>query len=241
MNLGQLCIWATALVPEADETVLPSISTSQLCKRDILNQATTEFTAITKCLPKDIRVNVRPGVQSYSMSSITSDFSDLREEGIWHFRSNTQWWRVQPRTIRELDEEVPFWRIQSASDLVRYYWRDGDIVGFYYCPSTTVTKGLWFYYYAQPQAMNSLTDFPFVGSGTEDARLANYDNVLLDYYKAKALGILGYKDDEQKLLGGFYQKCMASKQIMQSRRDLAQESKSRVKTNMRYNPFRRNR
>jgi hypothetical protein len=86
-----------------------------------------------------------------------------------------------------------------------------------------------------------MTDFPFVGSGTEDARLANYDNVLLDYYKAKTLGILGYKTDESNLMTGFYQKCIASRQIMQSRRDLAQSSKARVNTNMKYNPFRKNR
>jgi hypothetical protein len=240
MNLGQLCIWTTGLVPEADENLLPSISTTQLCKRDILNQACTEFVGITKCLPKDVRVNVSGGIQSYSISSMISDFSDFREEGVWHFRSSTQWWRVQPKTIRELDQEVPFWRIQSATDLVRYYWRDGDILGFYYTPSTSVSKGLWLYYYAQPKNMSNLTDYPFTGTSTEDVRLANYDNILLDYYKSKALGILGYKDDENKIITEFYNKCNSARGVLQSRRDLAQSSKSRVKTNMMSNQFRRN-
>lgn len=241
MTLGDFFRWVESLVPECDETVMPSISTSQLCKRDILNEGTKEFVKLTRCLPKEKKFSTSAGIPTYSITSNISDFSEFREEGVYHCRSDSSlnWHRLTPTTIRELDQERPTWRNQSSADTLTHYWQDGDILGTYYTPTYALTNGFWAYYYAVPQTMNSSTDYPFTGSTTEDKRLSAYDNALITYYEAKALGFLGYKDDSANKMKEFYDKCMVAKSLLQSRRDLAQSSKVRMKTGLNINPFKK--
>jgi hypothetical protein len=242
MTLNQLILWANALVPAAAaESVLPSISTTQLCKRDIINEAQLEFVRLTKCLSSEKRFTVTASNPTYSIITHIPDFMEFREEGIWHNRSGstTNWYRVKPTTMRYLDDKFPSWRNQSTSDLVNYYTQDGDTLTFKDTPSYTLTNGFRAYYYAIPSEVSSLTSYPFTNT-TESSRLKSYEKVLLVYYESRALGIMGFRDDANNKMLEFYQLCSKSKGELDSRRDIAQDAKARVRTPMSYgNSFRR--
>lgn len=236
MNLGDLYKWCTACVPEADEGVIPSVSTTLLDKRSILNEGASEFVKLTRCLPKEANINVTAGNPTYSLISNVPDFLEMREEGVWHYRtvSNTSTWeRLAPTTVRELDQRFSNWRTQSASDTIRYYWEDGDTIGLFYTPSTAVTGGLKVYYYAMPSDMSSATDYPFTGN-VRSTRLGNYEKALLVYYEYRALGILGYKDDATNKQREFYLLADKAKADLQARVDLAQEASLKPRTYLRY-------
>jgi len=243
-NLGGLFLWCNAKVPEVDDNIIPSVSSSLLDKKTILNEGAKEFVRIARCLPKEKKINCSANTQSYSISSNIPDFMEMREEGVWHYRtaSNTATWqRLVPTSQRELDDKFPTWRTQSASDQVRNYYQDGDVMGFFYTPSTAVTNGLWIYYYATSSDMSSTSHYPFTGTTTQDPRLAAYETLLVDYYEAKALDIMGYKDDASNKLKIFYDKCTVAKSQLQSRRDLVQNANARPKTFLSYarNSFKR--
>lgn len=246
MTLADLIRWGTGLLPEADETVLPSISTTQLSKRDITNEAASEFVKLTRCFPRNKKFDCTGSNYTYSISTEVSDFGEMAEEGMWHLRSDTTsnastvtWERLEAITVRDLDEKFRTWRNQSASDMVRYYWQEGNELGVFYTPSNSVSDGFWIYYYAISSDMSSLTDYPFTGTTTRDTRLATYEKDLLTYYQAKVLGLLGYKDDAQVKLTEFYALCTKARGELQSRRDIAQSSRARPKTRMGLgNPFR---
>ncbi len=242
MILEDIFRWCYALVPESNG-VIPSISTTQLCVKDIANEGCREFVRITRCLPKDKKFNCTAGISSYAISGNISDFSEMREEGMWHLRSDastTSWERLKPTTVRDLDQSFSNWRTQSVNDNVNKYWQDGDMLNVFYTPSTTLTNGFWAYYYALSNDMTATTHYPFTGSTTQDPRLSPYEKYILAYYEHKALGILGYKDDSANKLTEFITMCQKAKMELASRRDLAQESRAKPKTALRLgNPFRR--
>ena len=241
MTLSQLLMWCNGIVPEADETVIPSSSSTLLSKLNILNEGAKEFALLTRCFPREKKFNVTANNYTYSLSSNVPDFLEMREEGIWHYRSDastTLWDRLKPTTVRELDQTFSSWRVQAANDFVRNYWQDGDTIGLFYTPSTTIANGLWIYYYGASSDMSLTTHYPFTGTTTEDPRLAPYEKYLLIYYKSIALGILGYRDDAAKELALFAGLAAKAKAELNSRRDIAQEAQAKPKV-YGSNPFRR--
>lgn len=239
MNLAELLRWTESIVPEADETVIPSISTTQLSKRDILNQGEYEFVRLTKCFPTDNKFNCTANTREYPLRTNVPNYLEPRPEGLWHFRSDTStniWERVRPTTIRRLDQRMRTWRTQGKSDLTQEYWIDGDKIGVFYTPSTTIVTGFWFYYFATSSQMSSLTDYPFTGSQAS-SRLEPYHKHLLVYYEYRALGILGYKQDAVAKEKEFYQLCMQAKAEQDSRQDIVQETQ--VRPQIQRSPWRR--
>lgn len=242
-TLGNLFLWCNAEVSEADESVIPSISSTLLDKKTILNEGAREFVLLTRCFPREKKFNVTANNYTYTLSSNVPDFQEMREEGLWHLRSDSStnvWDRLKPTTIRELDQKFPAWRTQSANDFVRNYWQEGDMIGLFYTPSTSLTNGLWIYYYGMSSDMSTTSQYPFTGTTTQDPRLAVYEKYLLAYYKSIALGIMGYKDDAAKKLAEFGTLCLKARAELVSRRDLVQEAQAKPKTYIaRGNPFQR--
>lgn len=243
MTLDKLFMWCAAIVPEADNTVIPSSSTTLLSKLDILNEAAREFVLLARCMPREKKFNVTASNYTYSLTINVPDFLEMREEGIWHLRSDSSvnvWDRLKPITVRELDQRFPSWRTQSVNDFVQNYWQDGDTVGLFYTPSSSLTNGLWIYYYGAASDMSLPTHYPFTGTTSEDPRLAPYGKYLLSYYESKALGIMGYKSDAAAKLTEFATLALKTRAELASRRDLAQESQAKPKTYIsRGNPFQR--
>ena len=144
MTLGDLFKWCDTIVPEVTEDVIPSISSTKLDKRAILNAGAAEFVLIANCFPKEKKISCIANNPTYSLSSNISDFMSMREEGVWHLRSDASvntWERLKPKTIRDLDQEFTNWRDQDPSDLSLCYYQDGDTLGIFYTPSTAVTNG----------------------------------------------------------------------------------------------------
>lgn len=234
MTLNDLINRGVGIVPEADENYLPSISTTQLCKRDIFNDAQDEFVKITRALPSEKKFDCTANNPTYLLSTVCPDFNEMRAEGVWHLRSSssTSWDRLEPTTIRNLDQTNRTWRDMSANDFCRWYYQDGNTIGVYYTPSTSVTNGFNIYYYASPSDMSSLTDHPFSSNGLP--HLEGFERILITYYEYRVLGLLGYKDDSSVKEKEFYQLCQAAKQQLDSRRDLAQTSQGRVRSNLNF-------
>ena len=229
LNLGDLFRWSESLIPEADETVLPSVSTTQLSKKDIFNEAETEFVKLTQCLPKEAKFNCVANNYSYTLTDNVPDYSEMREEGLYHLRSDAStntWDRLAPTTMALVDQKYRTWRTQAASDYVRDYWVDGDQIQVHYTPSTSVTNGFWIYYYATSSKMSSLTDYPFTGS-VLSTRLESYYKYLFPYYEYRVLGLLGYKDDAAMKQQEFYQLAKGSYGQVKNRTDLRQNAHAR--------------
>jgi len=237
MTIAELIRRAEGIVPEASETVIPSYSTTQYSKLDIFNEAAEEFAKYTLCLPKDKKFDCTASTQTYSLMANIPDYFMPREEGFFHLRSDTtsnttglSWDRLKPTSVRNLDEEQPSWRTASSSDTLLKYWIDGDIFGVHYTPSNSVTNGFHAYYFAVPSKASALTHYPFTGTTSQDARLSLYDRTLIVYYEYRALGLLGYKNESLAKEKEFYLLCDKAKSEINTRRDLAQESRARPKS-----------
>jgi hypothetical protein len=229
MQLNEIYRWCEGVVPQADENVIPSVSTTLLSKLDILNEGEREWTRVTKCFAKEKKFDCVANNNSYSLTTNIPDFLEMREEGFWHLRSDSStntWDRLRPTTMRIIDQKYPTWRVQAASDYVRDYWQDGDYLHTFYTPSTAVTNGFLAYYYATSSQMSATTDYPFTGS-VNQTRLEPYHRHIISFYEAKALDMLGYKDDSVRKLSEFYQLAGAAKNDLDSRPDLAQEAHAR--------------
>lgn len=237
MTLGELIRRAEGLVPEADEVVIPSISTTKIDKMSIFNEGVREFVKHTDCMPKKKRFNCVASTSSYSLTSNVSDYYKPREGGLWHNYSatstsatSTYWERCKPVTARLLDTKYPSWRDDDPSDFVDKYWIEGDMLYTHYTPSTSITNGFEFYYYGLPTDMSALTHYPFTGSTSQENRFSQYDRILLVYYEYRALGIMGYKSDATNKELEFYQLCEKAKAEMQDRPDIAQDAEIRPKS-----------
>ena len=73
MTLSQLLMWCNGIVPEADETVIPSSSSTLLSKLNILNEGAKEFALLTRCFPREKKFTVTANNYTYSLSSNVPD------------------------------------------------------------------------------------------------------------------------------------------------------------------------
>jgi len=231
MTLAELYRWSETKVSGLDEATLPSVSSTQLDKRSIFREGEREWVRVVKPFPKDAKFNCVAENYTYSITDNIPDFLEMREEGLWHYQTgsnSSSWRRLKPVTMRILDQIRPDWRNQSSSDFLHYYWQDGDILGTYYTPSTSVTNGFWAYYYATSSQMTATTDHPFSGS-VNSTRLEPYHQHILTYYESKGLEILGYNDDAKAKLSEFYQLVANAKNDLEERKDLVQNAQVRPK------------
>jgi len=118
----------------------------------------------TECLPADEKINLTADEDEYDLDDLLTDFLGLDIEGGVHYYQDSYWEPLDYKTPDELDEDEVEWRTMDSGDPDYYFTRGSKLV-LVGPPDTTITDGLWVYFYQMPVAMTADADDPFNGEG----------------------------------------------------------------------------
>jgi hypothetical protein len=161
----------------------------------IINSIVVDIAAYTKCLPTNGTFNVTADDDTYSLSSLLTDFLVPDKSGLW-WNNGDMWKKVYPRTLQWLDENKPNWR-NLESDDPKDYDISGDVLTVVPAPAVTLASGFKLYYVKKPVTMASGDSYPFSGTTTEYPHLSIFDWAIAYGAKWKLMPMLdqNYIDD----------------------------------------------
>lgn len=183
----------------------------------ILNSGAKDVASKSICLPTSTKFNTVADQAEYNLTSVLSQFLVIDKPGLWYRESSTsEYTRLDPVTIKWLDDNRPGWRDEDASDPTLYY-QDGNILGLVPAPDTAIVKGLWLYYGQAPVAMVGTSHYPF-GYGSEISRLIPLHEAVLAYASWKLTKAMNEGQDAYRLGENEYKRTLAEKMAEVGRR-----------------------
>lgn len=183
MILDDLRLLARGYIPGAKASVITDVVLNL-----ILNNGVKDIAAYTACLKKNISFDVISGQSEYIISTLIIDYLTPDKPGLW-WNNGTRWEKLNPRTLKWLDDNRPNWR-NLASGNPQDYSIDGNVITIVPNPITTLASGFKFYYGAKPVTMSSGDHYPFSGSTTEYPHLSIFDEAIINYAEWKINPIL---------------------------------------------------
>ena len=190
MKLSDLRMLSRAIVPGSKVSAI-----SDPLLDIVINSIVVDIAAYTKCLPTSGTFNVTADDDTYSLSSLLTDFLVPDKPGLW-WNNGDMWKKVGPRTLQWLDENKPNWR-DLESDDPRDYDISGDVLTVVPAPAVTLASGFKLYYCKKPVTMASGDSYPFSGTTVEIPHLSIFDWAIAYGAKWKLMPMLAqnYVDD----------------------------------------------
>lgn len=194
-----------------------------------LNLACTEFIKMTDALPTSDTFDLVESQTEYALSTYVTNFGKIRREGLWLYNAeNEKWEWMDPYTMVKLNRDFPTW-LNSDDALPTRYTIEGNIINIHPNASDTYagTDYLKLYYYARSLDMDDDDDYPFSSSKTvQYPHLADYEEILIDYVRYKALWMYGDRASAEEAKSMFVTRTLEAKQKMLYRPDLIDAMKA---------------
>ncbi len=212
MNLGNLRTLTRLYNSEAKINAVNNVTLDL-----ILNNGARDVASKSICLPTYKQFDTVANQSDYDLSSTLTRFLVLDKPGIFYRESTTsEYIRLDPTTIKWLDENRPSWRDEDPSDPTLYY-QNGNTLGLVPAADTTIVKGLWIYYGQVPTSMTVASHYPF-GSGSEITRLVPLQEAILAYASWKLTKAMNKGQDAYRLGENEYKRTLAEKIVEVGRR-----------------------
>lgn len=187
MNFQKLKRLARLYVPQAKLNAIPEEDLET-----ILNEGSIDVTQRLLCKKAIETFNVTANTSEYIISTSLTRYLTMDEPGLW-WNDGSQWTKLDPVTIKWLDNRMPNWRNASAGTPARYALY-GDNLIIHPAPDTTRASGFKAYFIQKPGTMSDNAHFPFAqpaNQSAEESRLAILSELVLLFWEWKALKILG--------------------------------------------------
>ena len=188
MNFQNLKVLANGMVPGSKRNVIKA-STRDL----ILNEGARDVAFRTVCLKTNDTFNVVEDQDTYDISTEVSDFLTVDKPGLW-WNDGNEWEKVNPRTLKWLDEKRPNWRDMDSDDPQDYAINGNEIIVIPK-PDTSLSGGFKLYYGKKPPTMTASGHYPF-GGANEIPRLAPLSWSIVAFWRWKAGPMIAKQFDE---------------------------------------------
>ena len=213
MNLGNLITLARSYVPAAKKGVVPD-STLKI----VMNEGALDAAVKSQCLRSNTKIDITENIDEYSLSIKLTRYAGMLKNGIW-WNDGDQWNKLDPITLKWLDNNRPNWRNDSSDDPKRYTV-ESDVLYINPPPDTTLSQGLHIYYAQKPEIMTSNNHYPF-GHEREIPHLAILSEAILAYWMWKASYIVG-TDQERVISKEEYDSILAGQiELLNKREDIS--------------------
>ena len=210
--------------------VIPEINqTSALSDADfltILNYAAKEFLRRVHDYVTESSFSAVASQAKYVFSTYVATYGRLHKDGLW-WNNGSRWVQLDPTTRAVLSEDFPTWQGASNGTPARYFV-EGDGITIH--PPTGTAGANLFRLYHYPRSVNTSADaqYVFTGSTTvELTHLIQYEDILLDFVRAKVYDMLNKPALAQSKLTLFYQRCQEARGELASRPDLVRDYRPR--------------
>lgn len=176
---------------------IPKLGTGGIQDADILelvSQAVDEVNLFAKVYKGFTDFNITANLQTYSLSSVAPNYLGPVKIPLKFKDANNKWQKVYPKTLPWIEQVYPDWLNASSTPVPKWYWIDGDELGFHFKPSTTKTSGARLYHLKKGTPIAAGT-FPFTGSSTELIALRPLDEAIIAWIKWKLEPSFGANTD----------------------------------------------
>lgn len=205
-------------VPNFNDKGLTSL---QLYK--LLSQGVDQVNLLTKVYRGYTDFNIVAESGTYSLSTVAPTFLGMAKEGAYFKDSSDQWQIVYPKTRAWIAKLYPGWLNAASAALPRWYWVEGDEIGFYNKPSTSKTSGARIYHLKKGTVMTGADTYPFSGV-TESVDLIPLDDAIIAYVKMKLSPSFGKMTDVDLMRRDFLNECRKGARQVRRRPDLTIDS-----------------
>lgn len=198
----------------------------QIC--DLLNQACDQINLLTKVYKGTTGgytdFAVVADQQIYSLSSIAPTYLGMGKEGLYFKDSNGEWISIIPKTKAWIDERFPGWLNASSVDVPTYYWVDGDELGFYPAPNTSLSAGARIYHLKKCTPMDNDDNYPWTNLTTELTALRAMDDAIIAYARWKLSPAIGANFDSDLTYREYMIEVQKGVRLIRRRPDLTIDS-----------------
>lgn len=187
MNFEKLKRLARLYVPQAKINAIPDEDLETL-----LNEGTLDATQRLLCKKGIGTFAATANISEYIISTSLTRYLTMDEPGLW-WNDGSQWVKLDPVTIKWLDNKMPNWRDTPSGNPQRYALY-GDNLIIHPAPVSTLASGFKAYFIQKPDVMSDNGHYPFAqpaNQSAEESRLAILSEVVLLFWEWKALKILG--------------------------------------------------
>lgn len=197
-------------------------STTQLTA--LLNEGVFEVNALTKVYKGYKDIDIVAEQQIYQLSVVDTEFMGMDKPGVFFKDSNGDWCNVYPKTLTWLATRYPGFLNAESAAVPRWYWQDGDDLGFYNKPDASQTAGARIYRIKKPTNMGNDDHYPFSGSAIELVALRPLDDAILAYARWKLAPAFGKVTDVDMRRREFLDECRRGVKLIRRRPDMTIDS-----------------
>lgn len=161
----------------------------------IINEGVEKVNELTKVWKGYVDINIVAEQQIYQFSVVDPLFMGMDKPGVFFKDSNGSWQTVYPKTLTWLAKRYPGFLNAESAAMPRWYWQDGDDLGFYPKPDASQSAGARIYRIKKPTAMGNNDHYPFSGNAVEIIALKPLDDAILAYARWKLAPAFGKVTD----------------------------------------------
>lgn len=193
-------------------------------KLTLLSQAVDEVNLEAKVYTGYTDINIVEEQQVYSISAVAPTYLGAVKIPVQFKDSDGNWHKVYPKTFPWLAKIYPDWLNADSADIPRWYWLEGDDLGFHNKPSTTRASGARIYHLKKATPMTTVDHYPFTGSAVELTALRPLDEAIIAWMRWQLTPAFGQNTDQDLREREFRLKCRRAAMKIKRRPDFTIDS-----------------
>ena len=202
---------------------VPGITDTELLV--LLSQAVDEVNLLAKVYKGSTDINIVANQQTYSLGTVAPTYLGPLKIPFKFKDSNNKWQKVYPKTLPWIEGIYPDWLNAGSAAIPRWYWLEGDELGFFNKPSTTKTAGARLYHLKKGTPMTSVDHYPFTGSSTiQLVALRPLDEAIIEWVRWQLAPSMGANTDQDLRERAFEKKCAKGAKQIRRRPDYTGDS-----------------
>jgi hypothetical protein len=215
MKRSELIVRCKLQIPNIKET---GLNDEQLAT--LLSQGVDEVNMHAKVYKTYTDFAIVAEQQIYNLSTIAASYLGMDKKGVFFKDSSSQWREVYAKTSEWIRSVYPNWLNVSSVAVPKYFWVDGDELGFYEKPSTSLANGGRIYHLKKSTPMTNNDHYPFTGSATEITAFRPLDDAIIAYVRWKVTPAFGQNTDQDLRELEFKKECRRGAMQVRRRPDL---------------------
>jgi hypothetical protein len=144
----------------------------------------------------------------------------MAKEGVYFKNSSGDWTEIFPKTRAWLDQINPNWLNDTSVAVPKWYWVEGDELGFHQKPSTAYTLGGRVYHLKKATPMDNGDKYPWTNTTSEITAFIPLDDAIIAYAKWRLAPALGQVTEQDLTYREFIAECSKGAKKVNRRPDL---------------------
>lgn len=196
----------------------------------LLRQGCDKVNALARVYKSYTDFNIVADQSIYQLSSVVPTYLGMDKKVVYFKDSNSNWQDVIPKTKKWIETTYPNYLNADSQDVPTWYWVEGDEIGFYAPPSTSMTSGARLYHLKKAVATSNDDHYLWTGTTTELTSLIPLDDAVIAYVRWKLSPAVGAVTDADLRWEEFLKEVQIGSAQVKRRPDLTADATYEIST-----------